>query len=433
MLVEFTCSNHRSILKPVTFSFVASADKTRIEQTFSYKGMNVLPSAIIYGANGSGKTSSLDALRHIKLMVLRSMAFSPQFTRLQRPHKLAAKNNITDSQYTVSFVKNGVPYRYGFVLGKDRIQSEFLYTYPNGRKRKIFSRDGEKVSFGTAYKREAFSAALGALRKNRLFLSCAADLCGVSEILEAHSFFCEDLVFCWSGSQNTMTINYLDDQGAPHEESWETYALREIQENESLRKQILRLMNDFGHPFKDIQVESKSLSASDFPPIFKDDVVQNVKIQARRAKVDWGEFSTDLFAEESSGIRKLCWFLVPFLDVLREGKVLICDELDNHLHESVVIRLIDMMNQQDGLKNVPQFLLTAHSSSFLTPDRFRRDQIWFTELRPEDRSTDLYSLSEIKDVRAGEDYRRGYLRGRYGAIPALNYGFSLLANEDGDG
>ena len=97
-----------------------------------------------------------------------------------------------------------------------------------------------------------------------------------------------------------------------------------------------------------------------------------------------------------------------------------------------MIRLIDMMNQQDGLKNVPQFLLTAHSSSFLTPDRFRRDQIWFTELRPEDRSTDLYSLSEIKDVRAGEDYRRGYLRGRYGAIPALNYGFSLLANEDGD-
>ena len=424
MLIEFTCSNHFSILDPVTLSFVASSDKKRIEQTYPCNKMRVLSSAIIYGANGSGKSNLLTALRCMQSLVLENMGFRPNVTVLKIPHKLAGKDR--DSEYKINFVKNGFPYSYGYVLGSEGVKHEFLYTYPNGRKTKVFDRVGEVVTFGSKYKKEDFSAARKALRPNRLFLTCASDLCNVQECLETCSFICDDLVFCMSNRQRIVTTNYTGGQGAPHEEFWEDYSLRRIKEDESVRKQVLSLMHSFGYPLEDIEVESKTLSSADFPPIFTEDAItrmQKEKIQTIRAKMNWGQFVTSLSSEESSGIRKLCWFLVPFLDAFKEGKVLICDELDNHLHESVVSRLIEIINQHNDNEHFPQFLLTAHSSSLLKSQLFRRDQIWFTELRPEDRSTDLYSLAEIKDVRADESFQNGYLSGRYGAIPALNYDF----------
>lgn len=424
MLIEFTCSNHCSILDPVTLSFVAGADKTRIEQTYLYNKIHILPSAIIYGANGSGKTNTIDAIRYMQWLVLNNMSFRPKFTNLQRQHKLAEKDN--SSLYKINFVKNGASFCYGFEIADFGIKTEFLYTYPNGRRKKVFERENEDVSLGSAYKREAFSAAFGALRKNRLFLSCASDLCNIPECLETYRFICEDLVFCWNGRQRSIFTDSVDEQGEPRSENWEEYSLRVLQENEVVHQQVLSLMRYFGYPFKDIQVELKSLSSSDIPPIFNADFMsrmQSGKIQARRGKIDWGDFTTDLSTEESSGIRKLCWFLVPFLTVMKEGKVLICDELDCQLHETIVRELLEMINQQNTGEQCPQFLLTAHSSSLLSSDFFRRDQIWFTEIRNENRTTDLYSLAEIKDVRADGNFRTGYLSGRYGAIPALNHNF----------
>lgn len=67
-----------------------------------------------------------------------------------------------------------------------------------------------------------------------------------------------------------------------------------------------------------------------------------------------------------------------------------------------------------------QILFTTHDTSLLSLDLFRRDQIWFTELNGEDRSTELYSLAEIKNIRKDENYGKGYISGRYGAIPMLN-------------
>ena len=76
----------------------------------------------------------------------------------------------------------------------------------------------------------------------------------------------------------------------------------------------------------------------------------------------------------------------------------------------------------------PQLFFTTHDTGLLNLDLFRRDQIWFTELK-EDRSTDLYSLAEIKNVRKDENFGKGYISGKYGAIPMLNLNFAKVLDQ----
>ena len=108
-------------------------------------------------------------------------------------------------------------------------------------------------------------------------------------------------------------------------------------------------------------------------------------------------------------------------DILDTGKVLICDELENSLHESVISQVVQMF-QTYAKEPFAQLIFTTHDTSLLDTDLFRRDQVWFTQLNQE-RATDLYSLVEIRNVRKTENLEKGYVSGKYGAIPMLNKQF----------
>ena len=138
-------------------------------------------------------------------------------------------------------------------------------------------------------------------------------------------------------------------------------------------------------------------------------------------------FEVDLMTEESTGIRKLFEFICPLIDILARGKVLICDELESNFHEAIVYKLVDMFRT---LKTpmFAQMFFTTHDTSILSLDLFRRDQIWFTELSKDTRATDLYSLAEIKNVRKDENIGKGYITGKYGAIPMLNQNLAVTIN-----
>lgn len=123
----------------------------------------------------------------------------------------------------------------------------------------------------------------------------------------------------------------------------------------------------------------------------------------------------NLSEDESDGTRRLFALAGPFIHSMLNGNVLFCDELDSSLHPMLTRALIDMVHHQSNTSF--QFIFTTHDCSLLDADLFRRDQIWFTEKR-KDMSTDLYSLWDIKP-RPGENFRKGYLNGRYGAIPFL--------------
>ena len=184
---------------------------------------------------------------------------------------------------------------------------------------------------------------------------------------------------------------------------------------------------------KDIEVtiDQKQLESSELPPFLSDEfknMLLQKKVDAINAKVIYDSFKTDLIQEESTGVRKLFGILCPLIDIMLNGKVLICDEIESSLHESLVYGLVKLFMSVKTEK-FAQMIFTTYETGLLNLDVFRRDQIWFAELKAEDRSTDLYSLAEIRNVRKEDNFGRGYISGKYGAIPMLNLDFANIVSE----
>lgn len=415
MLLEFSCSNHRSIRDEILFSAIAGSDKTYAENIEKAADVEVLKSSVIYGANGSGKSNFIDAIAFVKNLVSNSINHQPGQGILQVPHKLEGYER--KSNYKIQFVVDGIRYAFGFSLRNMLVVEEYLYYFPNGRQTKIFERDGEEYSAGRNF-RNRFNSCKDVLKPNRLMLSCAANFSSVDEVTAAYRFFNEELVIYNSGNQ----------------ENWMNYSLHQINASEKVKATVLKFLNALGTGIKDIYVDIKKedLDVSHLPPFLSDEfkkILLQEKIDAISAKVQYEGFETDLISEESTGIKKLFGILCPFIDIIANGKVLVCDELESNLHESLLFGLVKQFVNTRGSKPA-QLIFTTHETGLLNLDLFRRDQIWFTENKPADRSTDLFSLTEIRNVRKDENFGKGYIAGKYGAIPMLNLNFANVISSD---
>ena len=243
--------------------------------------------------------------------------------------------------------------------------------------------------------RGRFNTCKDVLKPNRLLLSCAANFSSVEEVVAAYKFFSDELVIF----------------GPVNENNWMNYSLYQISQNEKMKQ--------------------KQLESSELPPFLSDEfknMLLQKKVDAINAKVIYDSFETDLIQEESTGVRKLFGILCPLIDIMLNGKVLICDEIESSLHESLVYGLVKLFMSVKTEK-FAQMIFTTYETGLLNLDVFRRDQIWFTELKAEDRSTDLYSLAEIRNVRKEDNFGRGYISGKYGAIPMLNLDFANIVSE----
>ena len=415
MLLEFSCSNHRSIRDEILFSAIAGSDRTHAENIEKAADVEVLKSSVIYGANGSGKSNFIDAIAFVKNLVSNSINHQPGQGILQVPHKLEGYER--KSNYKIQFVVDGIRYAFGFSLRNMLVVEEYLYYFPNGRQTKIFERDGEEYSAGRNF-RNRFNSCKDVLKPNRLMLSCAANFSSVDEVTAAYRFFNDELVIYNSGNQ----------------ENWMNYSLHQMNTNEKVKATVLKFLDALGTGIKDIYVDIKKedLDVSHLPPFLSDEfkkILLQEKIDAISAKVLYEGFETDLISEESTGIKKLFGILCPFIDIIANGKVLVCDELESNLHESLLFGLVKQFVNTRGSKPA-QLIFTTHETGLLNLDLFRRDQIWFTENKSADRSTDLFSLTEIRNVRKDENFGKGYIAGKYGAIPMLNLNFANVISSD---
>lgn len=414
MLLEFACSNHKSIRSEVVFSAVAGTDTTYEDKIKVIDGTRVLKSAVVYGANGSGKSNFIDAISFVKNLVMGSILNPPGQGIRQIPHKLDGFDK--DSTYRIQFITNDVRYVFGFTLKNMVVVDEYLYCFPNGRQTKVFERSSEMFTAGSKF-RGRFNTCKDVLKPNRLLLSCAANFSSVEEVVAAYKFFSDELVIF----------------GPVNENNWMNYSLYQISQNEKMKQAVLSFIKELGMGIKDIEVtiDQKQLESSELPPFLSDEfknMLLQKKVDAINAKVIYDSFETDLIQEESTGVRKLFGMLCPLIDIMLNGKVLICDEIESSLHESLVYGLVKLFMSVKTEK-FAQMIFTTHETGLLNLDVFRRDQIWFTELKAEDRSTDLYSLTEIRNVRKEDNFGRGYISGKYGAIPMLNLDFANIVSE----
>lgn len=412
MLLEFSCSNFKSIMDKVTLSFLGSKDDTNEKELKFFSNVHVLRSAIIYGPNGSGKSNFLSALGFMQQLVIMSMNNQPGDSIDQNSNKIKTDKNPSD--FSIQFVKNNIRFAYGFSIKDKIIIEEYLYFFPKEKQIKIFERTMDDIKPGDKYKK-SFQLSVDALKDNRLFLSCAANLTSIKEIEEAFLFFKEDIVYY-----------------NPELNNWIEYSMKLICDNEKNKKDFMKVLEALGTGIKDIspKFEQVNISMTDLPNHLPEALKSLLVGKGERFSVEvkYEQFDIDLMSEESTGIKKLFEIICPIIDIINHGKILVCDEIESGLHEAIVWEIVSLFKNA-RMDVFAQFLFTTHDTSLLDSKLFRRDQIWFTELN-EDRATDLYSLSEIRNVRKTENLRNGYVLGKYRAMPMISANVHSLLKDD---
>lgn len=414
MLVEFRVKNFRSLRDEQVLSLVASTDKTLLDTHALASGLKAVPhllkSAVVYGANASGKSNLIKALQYMRSVVQESAALQPgqTFDRLQ-PFKLDVESASLPTEFEVTFILDGVRYQYGFTMNAQRIISEHLLVYKAFKPQRWYDRhfdaDSNKdvYEFGPSLK-GAKNLWEGATRPNALFLSTAVQL--NSETLRP--------VFDWF--LNRLVI--FNEQSPLHPQ----FSLQMLKE-ETHRKAICEFLRAADLSIDDVEVSTRQAMVHsirfDLATGKREEEVNEQAVDEVRFHhvTEHGKAVFDLM-DESSGTRNLFFLTGPILDILKKGLTLIVDELDASLHTLLVQELVRLFHRPEVNTGGAQLIFTTHDTSLLDAyGLFRRDQIWFTEKRL-DQSSSLYPLLEFSP-RKNEVLERGYLQGRYGALPFL--------------
>lgn len=415
MLLEFRVGNFRSIRDVQTLSLVASSDKehsdTHLEATGIPTSPNSVKSAVIYGANASGKTSLLMALDYMRTVVAQSATFiQPGQTYNVQRFKLDNSYEGKPSSFEITFLHDGLRYEYAFQMTQARFLSEYLFVYKTARPSLIFSRefDGNKdiYEFGT-YLTGPKKLWEESTRDNALFLSTAAQL--NSELLSP--------IFKWL----TFNVVFL-----PAQAMISTDFSTALLTTEEGKEKVQAFMAAADISIDEISTAQRKGVHVQFNPTVAPHTIQEereFKVPVFKHTAPKGSATFEL-TDESTGTQRLFSLAAPVLDVLRDGRILLVDELDASLHPLLVRQLIAMFhNNQINQKNA-QLIFTTHDTTLLDQSIFRRDQVWFTE-KDADQATNLYPLTDFSP-RKNEAIEKGYLMGRYGAVPFFHELPSLL-------
>jgi hypothetical protein len=311
--------------------------------------------------------------------------------------------------YEIDMLLGSTRFRYGFVLSARRIEEEWLYAWPQGERQPWFEREGDHFEFGEALQGEN-ETIRGLTRPNSLFLSAAAQN-NHAALLPIFRWFTAAWLDLQRGRPTSMLL--LSELFSP-----QMQMSLFPEDNEARRRDrdaIVRLIQAADVGIVDIQVVNRS---SELVSRSSGRRVEEVRL---RHKAEDEERAWLPLHAESAGTITLLRIAGHLVDVLRHGGVLCIDELEASLHPMLALELVRLFN--DPLQNPhgAQLIFTTHDTNLLSnvvgEPLLRRDQIWFTE-KDESGATHLYPLTDFHP-REEENLERGYLQGRYGAVPFL--------------
>ena len=412
MLVDFRVKNYRSIKDDQTFSMVAAlGNELKKTNTFllpKTKNVSLIKSAAIYGANAAGKSNLLKALEAMQEIILSSNKRGDKLAL--QPFLLHTDTLDQPTEFEITFIFDEIRYQYGFTATTEKIMEEWLIAYPKGRPQHWFARafDEEKKEYQWQFGNKLVGQKQiwkESTRSNALFLSTAVNL--NSEQLKP--------VFDWF--ENKLKITDV--------QSWDPgYTMKKCAEDD-FKEKIMKFLKTAGIDIDDIEVELEEFDPNKLPSHMPSDIKNELAKRMDGTEIPKEIRSFHLnnldekvaldFDDESDGTRKLFSFIGPWIHSLENGNVLLIDEIHNSLHPLMVKFLIDMFHNNDMNKSNAQLIFTTHETSMLNQDTFRRDQVWFCE--KQDRATTVYPLTDFSPRKGVEDLEKGYLSGRYGALP----------------
>ena len=399
MLIQFSVENYLSIKDKVVLSLLASKDKEHPDFLINHDNKKCLKSAVIYGANASGKSNVLNAFWFMVNYVLTSHNQQIHMPIGRTAFKFDDFTAAKPSSFEVIFTVDAIRYAYGFSVTDTLVVDEYLYYYPNGRQAIIFERKNTKEYKFTVDVEEQ-NMLKERTSANKLYLSVASNW-SYSKVIP---------VLEWFASCQILTKRSIAD----------AYGLnaRNLRDEE-YRSVIAGMLQvaDFG---------IKALEIRDFQglgSLIADKQSYN-NIETVHTVVDENgkeKFYNLNMTEESDGTNSYFKVIGIVRKALDKGTLLVADEIDAHLHPLLTKHLISLFNSAEFNPHGAQLVFTSHNTNLLDLDIMRRDQIWFTEKNENTAATDLFSLDDFS-VRKDTKIERGYLIGRYGAIPFIKGG-----------
>ncbi|OYU00700.1 MAG: hypothetical protein CFE36_14500 [Sphingomonadaceae bacterium PASS1] len=416
MLLRFTVANYLSILDSQELSLVASRLKAPEDALrFEVAGVSVLPSAVIYGPNASGKSNIIAALSFMRSAILHSHTRgNPEGGVPRRPFALDASATERPSILEADFLIDGIRYQFGFEANNERFTKEWLYSFPEGKRRKLYDRTDQNVSFGPSM-RGPKRLLSELMRPNSLFLSTATQN-DHEQLSEIRKFF-----------SNIKIIRSISVGG---------HTINDALSNSEIDQRTIKFLGRVGTGITGYRKNSEEISDStrammhDLTALIKRHVADNagdvdIEIKNRGDKnvtvelahqTEAGELCYLELDSESAGTRRLILLLNDVFQAIDSGDLVVIDEVDASLHTFASEAILALFDDHEINRNGAQLIATVHDTNLLTSTYLSRDQIWLTE-KNDRGETEIFALAEIRS-RPSDNFELGYLQGRYGGTIA---------------
>lgn len=430
MLIEFKVSNFKSIREEQTFSLVASNSDKELPGSVinrnlpGLSGVKFLKGAAIYGANASGKTNILEAIYFVADFIKGSATvLRPGDPTGAEPFKLDRDSGTKPSVFEISFLAEGVRYTFGLSVTPERVVEEFLIAYPLGAAQRWYRRTYDKDTGEYDWARPSASFEHDKdlekkTRENSLLLSVGPQF-NHQQLTKVFNWFTGNLQFIrMSAYSSSLRTKF-------------TTALMEEQSHHDRIISLLRSadLGIVGSEISEHEISVEEQKENLPPPILAKmekvgmQPIKHKEIRLIHEAEDMDPVTLDFDREESAGTQSFFALIGPWADILDKGQTVFVDEIGTSLHSHLVKELLELIFSEEHNPNGAQVIFTTHNPILLDGDLLRRDQIWFTEKTPAG-TTHLYPLTDYKP-RKDEALAKGYLAGRYGAIPYLPDGLKL--------
>ncbi len=444
MLIRFTLENFLSFKDRTIFSMIPGKGTLKQNhKTKPLKGISTLKTAVIFGANASGKSNLIKAIEFGKVLVLRGNK-SEQPIKFQS-FRLNANSLSTNSRLEYEIQHKGKNYAYGFVFNSKEIVEEWLFETTNKADIKIFERNiNNKLQFDIdplfkKNRKEEHRQFLKFIAKgtpnNQLFLTeirtrkVKDNVTDINDLLNVIDWF-----------QNTLKVVFPDDK-------YNEGIKSELKDDSKLQITFEELLKYFDTGINGICLEKIDFDSIEIPSRLiekiKDDLLSSKSENVRtllsinnttyfisKSNNDLtvhkfmtqhkvvGQTKAELFdtSDESDGTNRIIDFIPLIIDLLQGDNVFIIDEMERSLHPNLIYDLLDLfLDKSDNINS--QLILASHESSLLTQKLLRKDEIWFV-VKDNDGASHLHSLEEY-NIRFDKEIRKDYLLGRFKAIPRL--------------
>lgn len=413
MLLQFGVKNFMSFKEEQVFTTLANKD-SRLADTnlVNYKRKNYSKINVMYGANASGKSNFCKALNFIKIFFLNSNSMLESSPIMVDSFRFDEDCAVAPSEFSIIFVKDGIKYAYSFSCNKAEVLTEHLDVYENDKPSLVFDRNNGKYRF------TSFASVLNPLTarntKNKLFVCTAAT---------------------WNFDKAKPVVDYIvNDMLVSFNYNYDIYSIMESFKSKGLyeeyKKFCLSLLAACDFSISNFEVDVDNT----VPPQIKmfitalnklPNATPTTKMRTVKFKTSHKIVNGDTRKEyplelelESLGTQAIFNFAPLLFDVFINGKTLVLDEIDKSLHPLLVNFIVSLFINSDINKKNAQLICNTHDTNLLSLDLFRRDEIWFVERNSNTGASVLYPLTDFSPSKK-DNIEKGYLIGRYGAIPFI--------------